>query len=261
MGPVNYGDTIPVAVIKPVGDSRAGDVYSGDIVIPETVTYQGFTCKVIAIANQAFSNRSYELEWVKGLASFAAPYNTSSTGNSSLTSVTIPNSVITIGKEAFANCTGLTAITIPNSVTEIGDGVFEGCIGLSSVNIGNGVKTIGENAFYKCSSLTSISLGSGVETIDSWAFEDCIALKDFYCFAENIPIIGSDIFSGVNLRSATLHVPAASLEAYSAKSPWKIFGQIVPIDEGDGIEQVRGNTNSTNQTVYDLNGRHTTKMQ
>lgn len=110
-GPINYGDTIPVAVINPVGDSRAGDMYSGDIVIPETVTYQGFTCKVIAIANQAFSDRNY-LEWVKGLTSFAAPYNTSSTGNSSLTSVSIPNSVITIGQEAFKGCTGLTSITI-----------------------------------------------------------------------------------------------------------------------------------------------------
>ncbi|MDE5788595.1 MAG: leucine-rich repeat domain-containing protein, partial [Bacteroidaceae bacterium] len=173
----------------------------------------------------------------------------------------VPNTVTSIGNAAFYRCEGLTSIKVPNSVTEIGEDAFERCISLNCVNIGNSVKTIGESAFYKCSSLTSISLDCGVETIDSWAFEDCIALKDFYCFAENIPTIGSDIFSGVNLRSATLHVPAAYLEAYSAKSPWKIFGQIVPIGEGDGIEQVRGNTNSTNQIVYDLNGRRTTMMQ
>ncbi|MDE5786988.1 MAG: leucine-rich repeat domain-containing protein [Bacteroidaceae bacterium] len=175
-GPVNYGDTIPVAVIKPVGDSRAGEVYSGDIVIPETVTYLGFTCKVIAIANQAFSNRSYELEWVKGLASFTAPYNTSPTGNSSLTSVTIPNSVITIGEEAFADCTGLTAITIPNSVTEIGYGAFSDCTGLTSVTIGNGVTEIGSSTFSGCTALTSITIPNSVTTIGGGAFSGCTGL-------------------------------------------------------------------------------------
>ncbi|MDE7165691.1 MAG: hypothetical protein K2O17_01540, partial [Bacteroidaceae bacterium] len=67
-----------------------------------------------------------------------------------------------------------------------------------------------------------------------------------------------NVFSSVS--SATLHVPAASLEAYSTIKPWSNFGQIVVIDEGDGIEQLTSEY-FTNSTVYDLNGRRTAKMQ
>ena len=71
-------------------------------------------------------------------------------------SVTIPNSVTSIGYEAFYGCTGLTSITIPNSVTSIGYEAFSRCTGLTSVTIGNSVTSIGSYAFYACTELTSI---------------------------------------------------------------------------------------------------------
>ena len=67
-----------------------------------------------------------------------------------LTSVIIPNSVTSIGDEAFENCSGLTSVTIPNSVTSIGDYAFNGCSGLTSVNIPNSVTSIGWGAFEAC---------------------------------------------------------------------------------------------------------------
>ena len=67
----------------------------------------------------------------------------------SLTSVTIPNSVTSIGKEVFWDCTSLTSVTIPNSVTSIGEGAFEDCTSLTSVTIPNSVTSIGEGAFPK----------------------------------------------------------------------------------------------------------------
>ena len=76
---------------------------------------------------------------------------------SSLTSVTISNSVTSIGISAFDGCSGLTSITIPNSVTSIGISAFGGCSGLTSITIPNSVTSIGNSAFGGCSGLTSIT--------------------------------------------------------------------------------------------------------
>ena len=80
-----------------------------------------------------------------------------------LTSVTIPNSVTSIGEEAFFNCSGLTSVSIPNSVTNIGDRAFYGCSSLTSVTIPNSVTSIGGWAFVNCSSLQSIIIPPGTK--------------------------------------------------------------------------------------------------
>ena len=65
----------------------------------------------------------------------------------SLISVTIPNTVTTIGPEAFENCDGLTSVTIPESVVTIDYSAFDGCTSLTSVTIPNSVTSIGDKAF------------------------------------------------------------------------------------------------------------------
>ena len=97
--------------------------YSGSIVIPASVTYDGNTYSVTSIGSCAFR------------------------GCTGLTSVTIPNSLTSIDESAFSGCTGLTSVTIPNSVTSIGIVAFAGC-GLTSVIIPNSVTYIGNDAFY-----------------------------------------------------------------------------------------------------------------
>jgi hypothetical protein len=68
----------------------------------------------------------------------------------------IPNSVTSIGNNAFVNCSGLTSITIPNNVTSIGNNAFQNCSGLTSVTIPNSVTSIGMRAFDGCTGLTSV---------------------------------------------------------------------------------------------------------
>ena len=76
-----------------------------------------------------------------------------------------------IGREAFEGCTSLTSVTIPNSVTEIGEGVFEGCTSLTSLTIPNSVRYIGWEAFEGCTSLTSVTIPNSVTEIGHRAFE------------------------------------------------------------------------------------------
>ena len=116
--------------------------YSDSVVIPASVTYSGTTYSVTSIDRHAFS------------------------GCKGLTSIDIPNSVISIGTGAFSY-SGLTSINIPNSVTTIGEYAFKECRGLTSVSIGNSVTSISYFSFQGCGGLTSIVVESGNPTYDS----------------------------------------------------------------------------------------------
>ncbi|MDE5736364.1 MAG: leucine-rich repeat domain-containing protein, partial [Bacteroidales bacterium] len=198
--------------------------YSGTVVIPATVTYDGKTYRVTSIKNGAFSHCS-------DLTSVTLPESVTSIGDDAfwgtsigsplynsrifaympedysgeyaipsgiqtiaggafeectgLTSVTIPESVIEIGKYAFRGCWLLTSVTIPESMTEIGHGVFEWS-GLTSVTIPEGVTTIREWAFDGCA-LRSVTLPASLDTIVGAAFNDCEYLLDVYSLAKEPP--------------------------------------------------------------------------
>ena len=117
-----------------------------------------------------------------------------------MTSVTIGNSVTSIGEFAFSNCDSLTSVSIPSSVTSIGWGAFSGCRALTSVSIGTGVTSIGENAFYYCGVLNSVK-----------------------CSASVPPSIGSSSFSSIS-STCTLTVSCVSLDAYIGSDWNTCFG-------------------------------------
>ena len=243
--------------------------YTGSVVIPSSVTYNGTTYSVTSIGDDAF--------W-------------RCTG---LTSVTIPNSVTSIVKTAFLFCDGLTNIIvengnsvydsrencnaiivtatnalfvgckntiIPNSVTSIGDGAFWYCTGLTSVTIPNSVTSIGEYAFYSCSGLTSVTIGNGVTSIGEYAFMYCDGLKEIYVKATTPPTINSSVFYGVPTASAILYVPVGSKDAYAAANGWSEFYNIVEMEFtgiDEVVDEVKGE-NSKVKDVYDLSGRKVT---
>ena len=92
------------------------------------------------------------------------------------TSFTIPDSVTSIGDDAFRDCDTLTSITIPDSVTSIGNNAFANCDALESVTMGNGVTDIGKYAFWNCVTLTSVTIGDSVTSIGEGVFESCSRL-------------------------------------------------------------------------------------
>ena len=187
--------------------------YSGNVVIPKTVTYQEKTYSVTTIENGAFRD-------CPNLTSITIPNSVTSIGYnaffgcSSLISVTIGNGVTSIGSYAFYGCSGLKKVivpdiaawcgisfsnsvsnplcyakhiysdenieikdlVIPNSVTSIGGGAFSGCSGLTSVTIPNSVTSIGNYVFDGCSGLTSVTIPNSVTSIGEHAFMGCSGL-------------------------------------------------------------------------------------
>ncbi len=156
------------------------------VIIPETVSYEGTTYSVTSIGEEAFLNcSSLTSVTIGNSVTYMDSY--AFKGCSSLTSVTIGNSVTSIGAWAFENCSSLTSITIPNSVTSIGNGVFKNCSSLTSVSIGNSVTSIGRQAFSGCISLTSITIPNSVTSIGEQAFYNCSSLTSVSLDMSSIP--------------------------------------------------------------------------
>ena len=212
------------------------DEYTDCVVIPESVTYDGSTYSVTSIGRKAFY-------YCKGLTSITIPNSVTSIGEDAfrdctgLTSIVvaegnnaydsrnncnaiietstntliygckntvIPNSVTSIGSDAFNGCSGLTNITIPNSVTSIGEGAFEDCSGLTSIEIPNSVTSIERNAFSYCYGLTSITIPNSVKSIGYGAFEYCTGLTSIK-IPNSVTSIGAFAFHGCSgLTSITI---------------------------------------------------------
>ena len=102
-----------------------------------------------------------------------------------LTSITIPDSVTSIGDNAFDNCDNLTSITIPDSVISIGGWAFGNCKSLTSITIPDSVMSIGDRAFDNCYSLTSVTISDSVTSIGDYAFYNCHSLTNITVDSNN----------------------------------------------------------------------------
>ena len=219
--------------------------YSGDVVIPEAITYGGTTYSVTSIGIVAF-------DYCTELTSVTIPNSVTSIGDgafrscSGLTSVTIPNSVTSIGKYAFDRCSGLTSVTMPNSVTSIGEYAFFGCSGLTSVTIPSSVTSIGKYAFYNCSGLTSVTIPNSVTSIGEYAFFGCSGLTSV-TIPNSVSYIGEAAFFGCSgLTSVTIPNSVTSIGSYAFSSCSGLTS--VTVDKNNGTYNSRDNCNAIIET-------------
>lgn len=140
--------------------------YSGDVVIPQEVTYQGLTYPVTAIGRSAFML-------------------------SSLTHITLPNTITSIGDNAFAKCSNLADIDLPSSLKDIGSYAFTMCDRFISVTIPDSVTTIADYAFYACTGLKTLTIGPSVTSIGNNAFRALFELNTLIWNAKRCSTTGS----------------------------------------------------------------------
>lgn len=131
-----------------------------------------------------------------------------------LISVTIPNSVISIGQWAFSDCSGLASINIPDSVTSIDYGAFDGCTNLTSITIPNNVISIGEWVF-SCSGLTSINIPESITSIDYCTFYGCTNLASI-TIPNNVTSIDESAFDYCD-NLTILCYPGSYAEKYASE--------------------------------------------
>ena len=205
----------------------------------------------IEIPNSVTSIGEYAFAYCSGLTSIEIPNSVTSIGEyafadcSELAYISVAsgntvydsrnncNAIIETATNALV--IGCKNTIIPNSVTSIGNEAFRYCRNLTSVKIPNSVTSIGYRAFQNCSSLTSVTIGNGVEAISSSAFANCSNLVDVYCLAINAPTTDSYAFDESYPEYMTLHVPAEALNDYKTTEPWNYFGHIVTLD-GEVVE-------------------------
>lgn len=125
-----------------------------------------------------------------------------------LTSLTIPEGVKTIGKNAFLNCSGLTGtLTLPSSLVSIGEKAFSGCSGFTgTLTIPNSVTSLEGGAFSECSGLTKAVLPTGMSKTGDYAFSGCTGITEFV-IPSNVTAIGKGTFSCSGL-SGTFTIPS-----------------------------------------------------
>ena len=156
-----------------------------------------------------------------------------------ITDLSFPESVTSIGSEAFYGCSGLKKIDFSNNIKEIQSSAFYQCTKLSEIILPDSLQTIGEWAFNGCTNLSEITLPDSLQTIGEWAFNRCTALKKI-TIPEKVELIDEYAFSSTNLNEVIFNAKNCTInsaDSYSLTFP----NTITYLEFGDQVQSIPNN--------------------
>ena len=197
--------------------------YAGEVTIPETFAVEGKTYRVTSVDEMAFANNTTltKLTLPESITAFGKG---AFTNCSALTDINILSTIQDIPSACFAQCKKMAAFTMPEQVKTIGNLAFANCANANKIELNEGITTIGERAFLGCSSIKEITLPSTVCKIGGNAFYRASKLTKIHCKATTPPALSDSL--GDYISKATLFVPTGSKSAYEADKLWSKFNTI-----------------------------------
>ena len=221
-----------------------------NVTIPSEVTYEGVTYTVTSIGKGAFSNSG------SVLASITLPNSITSIGESAFEScykleeITMGDNVSSIGMGAFGYCRKIQSITIPKSLKTIEERTFTGCESLSSIVIPDNITSIKASAFYGCKNLSSLTLSKNLESVELYAFYACNKLETLD-IPNGVKKIGPQSFSCLyHLKTLTIPSSVSEIDPSAFRFDYSLTS--IKVDEENKFYDSRNNCNALIQKDGDV---------
>lgn len=237
-------------------DDRTVEVYGpamsmADLMIPDTVGYQGVTYRVTSVRSQAFYDSDFLrsvhmgrcVEEINPAAFMACP---------NLSTLELDTALTDIWSGAFSYCTSLQEVVIPPHVAKLRNGTFMNCTALRRVHIPESVTWVDLLVFSGCTALTELELPESVNRLGNNVINGCTSLTTLTCHAATPPQWDGVPGTADLYRQVTVRVPTTSVDAYRAAPVWRDFARIEPLTGSATVHDADTNIGSTRVTLQGL---------
>lgn len=194
---------------------------TGNVVIPDKITYGDKEYTVTVIQDNAFNSQNSRLVTGLTLPKGLKKIGANAFRDCRFTALTIPDSVESIGSQAFLYCTTMAKVTFAGTkLTELSDGAFQSCFSLENIQLPEGLQTIGRGVLSNCNQLSALELPTTLTAIGDYAFSGSSNIASVIVKTSPLPQADISIFETKVYENAILTVPAGT--AVNVE-PWTMF--------------------------------------